>query len=271
MEKRNTLLLTVIAIATLLVAVVGATFAYFASTINTNNGNVNLNLNASSNKAVFTSSSTGGVNIKVESYMMQEHDGVEGDDGNMSNNTAINTNLTNSANINVTLQASEQGHETTCTYDLVFEWSNTSQNNFNGDGYSNLSSKSSGIGSNDDKYYPNSYYVRTGYEDGKDTGNESGFKEFTIEVSSMTYTGSSDERGTSGQALEEINIDQIKPNNNKLTLLSKEKITSTSNNPSNLPRIEYQIDFRFYNLKKDQSHLMGKTFAGTVSVENVIC
>ena len=31
MEKRNTLLLTVIAVATLLVAVVGATFAYFAS------------------------------------------------------------------------------------------------------------------------------------------------------------------------------------------------------------------------------------------------
>lgn len=33
MEKKNTLLLTVIAIATLLVAVVGATFAYFATTI----------------------------------------------------------------------------------------------------------------------------------------------------------------------------------------------------------------------------------------------
>ena len=31
MEKKNTLLLTVIAVATLLVAVVGATFAYFGS------------------------------------------------------------------------------------------------------------------------------------------------------------------------------------------------------------------------------------------------
>ncbi len=40
MEKRNTILLTVIAIATLLVAVVGATFAYFtASTQTTNTGN----------------------------------------------------------------------------------------------------------------------------------------------------------------------------------------------------------------------------------------
>jgi len=42
MEKKNTILLTVIAVATLLVAVVGATFAYFtASTQGTGNGNVN--------------------------------------------------------------------------------------------------------------------------------------------------------------------------------------------------------------------------------------
>ena len=35
MEKKNTILLTVIAIATLLVAVVGATFAYFTASITT--------------------------------------------------------------------------------------------------------------------------------------------------------------------------------------------------------------------------------------------
>ncbi len=36
MEKKNTILLTVIAIATLLVAVVGATFAYFTASVSTN-------------------------------------------------------------------------------------------------------------------------------------------------------------------------------------------------------------------------------------------
>ena len=39
MEKKNTILLTVIAIATLLVAVVGATFAYFTASVSTNEGN----------------------------------------------------------------------------------------------------------------------------------------------------------------------------------------------------------------------------------------
>lgn len=37
MEKKNTILLTIIAVATLLVGVVGATFAYFTATVNTKN------------------------------------------------------------------------------------------------------------------------------------------------------------------------------------------------------------------------------------------
>ncbi len=41
MERKNTILLTVIAIATLLVAVVGATFAYFTATFNKTNPNNN--------------------------------------------------------------------------------------------------------------------------------------------------------------------------------------------------------------------------------------
>lgn len=41
MEKKNTILLTVIAIATLLVAVVGATFAYFTATVTTDKADGN--------------------------------------------------------------------------------------------------------------------------------------------------------------------------------------------------------------------------------------
>ncbi len=41
MEKKNTILLTVIAVATLLVAVVGATFAYFTASVTTNNNENN--------------------------------------------------------------------------------------------------------------------------------------------------------------------------------------------------------------------------------------
>lgn len=60
MEKKNTVLLTVIAVATLLVAVVGATFAYFTATANTDNtgaGTTNVN----------TRNDVGGVELKLAS------------------------------------------------------------------------------------------------------------------------------------------------------------------------------------------------------------
>ncbi len=58
MERKNTVLLTVIAVATLLVAVVGATFAYFTAT-NTTEGN-----GQSAN--VTTQKELGGTNFKFE-------------------------------------------------------------------------------------------------------------------------------------------------------------------------------------------------------------
>ena len=52
MEKKNTVLLTVIAVATLLVAVVGATFAYFtASNSSTGNAAGNVNVNTATESA----------------------------------------------------------------------------------------------------------------------------------------------------------------------------------------------------------------------------
>ena len=57
MEKKNTILLTVIAVATLLVAVVGATFAYFTAT-NSTSGN--------GGTADVTTDTVGAVNLAME-------------------------------------------------------------------------------------------------------------------------------------------------------------------------------------------------------------
>ncbi len=259
MERRNTLLLTVIAIATLLVAVVGATFAYFASTINTNNGNVNLNLETSKNRAVFTSAASGGIDIKVESYMMQEHDAVEGDAGSMSDDESINATLTNNANLNVTLSASENNHETTCTYDLVFKWDAESQKNFE-----NEQTKAE-LDGPEAKYYKSKYYVRT------DTNNSNDFKELTIEINvTAGVEGQEDERPGESELIAETNIDTFSVDDSgKMTLKSDETITSEST--TNKSYSNYNIIFRFYNLKNDQSNLMNKKFKGTISVENIVC
>ena len=57
MEKKNTILLTVIAVATLLVAVVGATFAYFTATNSTS---------GSGGTTDVTTDTVGAVNLKME-------------------------------------------------------------------------------------------------------------------------------------------------------------------------------------------------------------
>ena len=60
MEKKNTLLLTVIAVATLLVAVVGATFAYFGSfdVQTTNKAGVNVSTEAAKESSLIVTSAS---------------------------------------------------------------------------------------------------------------------------------------------------------------------------------------------------------------------
>ncbi len=280
MEKRNTLLLTIIAIATLLVAVVGATFAYFASTTDTNSGKVNLNVETANKTATFTAVGGGDMNINVTADLMQESNAGDGGAQQTANGT-LDANLTANSNINVSLNSPTEGQLVTCSYDLVFEWANDSKSNYkNGEGsdgnsYKNLNTDSqNGVQIGDDgdkKYYPSTYYVRTGYKaSGTDHDNIQGFKELTIDVASTTYTGDDDGRGSSGSSLEEINIDELKlgSDNKTLTLLKGEEISTDKETGAH---IDYEITVRFYNLDKDQSHLMGKTFKGTVSVANYHC
>ena len=273
MEKKNTLLLTVIAIATLLVAVVGATFAYFASNINTTNGNVNVDVHTPSSTSTFTAESTGDIEINVTSAIMQESNAGDGESQTL--NGEQDANLTSNANINVTLNSPKAGEEVSCSYDLVFTWNNSSQSNYqngsgdDGNSYKDLTTDSTnGVGSSDSKYYPSTYYVRTGYKNAGSNSEYEELKELTIEVASTTYTDASSEAGSSGQDMQEKNIDEFKlDSGNKITLLS-DSITTDKTNGA---RIEYEITVRFYNLNRDQSHLMGKSFKGTVSLEKIVC
>ncbi len=255
MEKRNTLILTIIAIIALLTSVIGATFAFFMAEINTAKGNVNLTLNSSSNKAVFTASSTGDVNINVDAYMMQVHDATNGEI--TSNNAEIANNLKSNASINVSLTASEDNQETKCTYDLVFVWDNESANNFT------EKTTAEEKASNGSKYYESKYYVRS------NNTTVEGFKEFTIEIDETSGL-QTDEPLTSSQSLTEVNMDTFNiDSDGKMTLLKTQEISSRSRSTSTVAN--YNITFRFYNLKSDQSSLKGKKFKGKVVIESVIC
>ncbi len=256
MEKKNTILLTIVAIATLLVTVIGATFAYFASNVNTD-AKVGVNVNTSNKQASFIATSNGSLDINVESYMMQQADAGDGST-TTSNNENIAKNLTTSATLNVSLTGTDDEKNTTCTYDLIYTWTGSDTN------FSNPGSSNNGI-------YPSKYYVRT------NNSNSTGFKELTIEVDATgAYVGdNSDERGFSAVILKEKNIDELAPqttnNQDNKILVLKAGETITSQSTTQASHVDYQITVRFYNLGSQQDNLMNKKFSGTVSVANVKC
>lgn len=73
MEKKNTLLLTVIALATLLVAVVGATFAYFAVQVE-NDAEVDITTTTAKASDQFIATGTGSLTIDVTNEKMVKTD-----------------------------------------------------------------------------------------------------------------------------------------------------------------------------------------------------
>lgn len=117
MEKRNTLLLTVIAVATLLVAVVGATFAYFANNASiTNVANLTASTAASSSSFIATGAE---IVMNVSAANMVEARGTAG--GNIAA-----TSETESENFKVSFTAGTT-ETLSCTYHLYYAWDNSTE------------------------------------------------------------------------------------------------------------------------------------------------
>ena len=110
MEKKNTILLTVIAVATLLVAVVGSTFAFFAVQAE-NNTNVTVQTKTAASD-VFNATGSGAMSLTVNNENMQQA---------AANDTTATVTDTDDS-LTVTLKAGSG--VATCTYDLV--WTETS-------------------------------------------------------------------------------------------------------------------------------------------------
>ena len=115
MEKKNTLLLTVIAVATLLVAVVGATFAYFGSFTANVNQNTQVSTTTEAAKASTFTSLPGVVTMNVEASKM-----VKGSDDDIESKLAA-TSTGDNQNIKVSLNSAATDTFTICTFDVKFK------------------------------------------------------------------------------------------------------------------------------------------------------
>lgn len=117
MEKKNTLLLTVIAVATLLVAVVGATFAYFGSFQATVNDKAAVNVHTGTVEASTFITTGGTLSLNVPGNVM-----IKGE-----NPAAVPVGTkTDSANLVVKLNYPDKATQMTCTYDVYFAYDESS-------------------------------------------------------------------------------------------------------------------------------------------------
>lgn len=116
MEKKssNTIMLTVIAIATLLVAVVGATFAYFSANTTGNAGNATVEVNTAAAADLFVTEGNSAITLSVTADKMQQANGKNDYSAKITNDTE--------AKIDVKLTAGSS--KATCTYDLTYTATN---------------------------------------------------------------------------------------------------------------------------------------------------
>ncbi len=121
MERKNTLLLTVIAVATLLVAVVGATFAYF--TASTSGG--------TASDVQVTTRSIDIVSTTATDLILD----VTANDMLLANGTEEGVAKTGSSTLTMSTETGSSGGTSVCTYDLVYtvsnEFTNSSTNTTN--------------------------------------------------------------------------------------------------------------------------------------------
>lgn len=113
MEKKNTLLLTVIAVATLLVAVVGATFAYFGSFTTTVDNKAGVNVTTEAAKSSTFTTNSASLKLNVAGAEMLKGTGAA---------TAVGTYSGDKAELSVSLTATDAKTKTTCTYDIYYQY-----------------------------------------------------------------------------------------------------------------------------------------------------
>jgi len=107
MEKKSTILLTVVAVATLLVAVVGASFAFFAVQ-ETNNADIKVDTTTAAGSDIFTATGSATLDLDVTNAVMMEHG------ANVGQVAVSDTD----SSMKVSLQAGDG--VATCTYKLVY-------------------------------------------------------------------------------------------------------------------------------------------------------
>ena len=129
MDKKNTMLLTVIAVATLLVAVVGATFAYYSVTSSQNNSTTTLNTTTQKVGTVTLTTTQSNLYLHVTAEQMSQANANK----SFYSTTAVDAAATTVPNpqpilATFALTGASQGDVYRCTFDYSLRTTSSSDN-----------------------------------------------------------------------------------------------------------------------------------------------
>ena len=218
---KNVKVVGLVASAFLLFIIFAAAFAYFGTfNINLNN-NVAVNIYAEQGGASSFTTTAAQLNLQVPASAMSQSNSESGNAVLAAENTAT---------LNVTLKGAE-GMLTTCTYNIIYEYDNTSET------------------------YGNSVAVTSGAD-----------KEITLQVSGLNgkYNYYETERnfnyysGSNGD-----DTTDVWESVTKRYLVKEAKIRSTGSEET----AKWNITGKYYNLDVSQSQLEGKSFTGKIYVD----
>ncbi len=241
MDKKHTISLIVIGMLTLIITVVGASYAYFASSIDVNDS-VPVGVQTDGSSASFMSTSSGGINIDAAAHLMQQS---TADD----NNTIED--LTDTATLSIYLNSSRDNTVSTCQYDIIFVWDEDA-----------------------DKYIRTPDAIKeftiTGsvaslenvHEFSLDDPNKARFRMYNPEFKEINI----DDLDWQAKTITENTGDtSIRKEMTYAILVDDAIVSSLYLNKATI--VNWQFDVRFYNVTKDQSGLKSKRYGGAIKVD----
>ena len=220
-KYKNVKVVAGVASAFLLFIIFAAAFAYFGTFNIDLNNNVAVNIYAEQGGSATFTTTAAQLNLQVPASAMSQSNSKSGNAVLAAENTAT---------LNVTLKGAE-GMLTTCTYNIIYEYDDTSET------------------------YGNSVAVTSGAD-----------KEITLQVSGLNgkYNYYETERnfnyysGSNGE-----DTTDVWESTTKRYLVKEAKISSTGTEVTSV----WSITGRYYNLDVSQSQLEGKSFTGKIYVD----
>ncbi len=240
MEKKNTLLLTVIAVATLLVAVVGATFAYFGSFTNTVTNNAQVSAQTEKGKASSFTSMPGMVFLDVKAANM-----TRGADDDKTKSLAATSTGKDELNpeVTVVLDSAATDTFTICSFDLLYTDSSTEKY-----------AKTAGI---------------TGIDDGM---------EFTYTLatptSTLTKSTTAPTEATPAGSIKATSVVTTETDYSTLASANKLKVAEglQISAKGGVNTMKIGVTLKFYNFPGvSQDAVSGKVYGGAFSVSEPVC